>query len=741
MDLSECVFVFPPAGDHPGNNYSYSLGSGYVIALLRAQGIDASQFHCEENLRADECAARVVALSPKLVGFTVFDTNFIACLLIAERIKALSPGVVIVFGGPTSSVHADFIMKRYVCVDVCVRNEGEEVFLDLFQRLCDNAFKVEHSSLVYTKSITYRSDGKVKSNPNANILLNKKDRSICLDAYPSPYLTGIIPPSKAATVGIITARGCNQNCTYCNCAVLSNRTFTMHSVERVVKEIDLISKTISRNETLPIYDDAFSILSSRAKQICQALIDNRIHINLHAITRCDLVDEELLDLMKEAGFVSLGFSLESAVPRILHMIGKVQPPEDVPSGSLEREERFIASLARVASYAKKVGIPRVFSSIMVGLPTETVEEANRTIDAIDAIRDIDLYMHNFLTIYRGTPLYEEHRRYDYRIKKVGRVPVFGITTYPTPQLEAFSKVRISMKSNLALFRPALVRSALRVLSMQVDAVQGRAGFKNVIILGNRISKKCALWMKECVGINANLLHIYKNKEGYAGHSKENLEVLMRNYAPSQNIHNYYLANSPGRCKLILSDSLLLKDEGSEHCVRIAGTREMVSDSSNLANEGDGKTICLDKTTEDYESVVQMLTTLAALADPFEHLCQSRPLPRFSILCMWSKSCSNCEALETAIVDEVGAVRVCWASDPDGSVTEGLSELLEKIQEVKDHANEARGCSACELRNACAKCIAQFAWFRERYCKRMSEGVRQAAELVRTFGLLGEYIGA
>ena len=386
MNLYDCIFVFPPSGPISAitiEQYSYSLGSGYVIAHLQANGVAATQFYSEERLRADECAARIVSFSPQIVGFTVFNTNFIACILIAERIKALRPKTIIVFGGPTSSVFAEFIVQKHECVDICVRNEGEDVFLNLFENLSQRHFTMDYNALTTVKSITYRCDGKARNNPNANILLNMKGRYTCLDRYPSPYLAGIIPPAKAPFTGIITARGCNQNCTYCNCAVLSNRKFTMHSVERVVAEIDFISWHLGQGQVLPIYDDAFSILTERAKQICRTLIENKIRINLQGITRCDLVDEELLDLMKAAGFVSIGFSLESAVPRLLRLVGKVHPPEDVPSDGFEKEEHFIATFAKVASYAKRVGIRTVYSSIILGLPTETVEEATQTINMIE----------------------------------------------------------------------------------------------------------------------------------------------------------------------------------------------------------------------------------------------------------------------------------------------------------------------------------------------------------------------
>ena len=173
--------------------------------------------------------------------------------------------------------------------------------------------------------------------------------------------------------------------------MLYDKKILTHSTNRVIEELDYISNHKNDRNPISIFDDAFTIIPGRAKAICTKLLENKIRLPLSCITRCDTVTEEILDLMKEAGFVSIGFSLESAVPRILRIIGKVHLPEDVPSGSLEKEIRFIDKLKTMSSYAKKIGMSPVFVSIMLGLPDETIEEAQRTMDVVSKL-DIDYYI-------------------------------------------------------------------------------------------------------------------------------------------------------------------------------------------------------------------------------------------------------------------------------------------------------------------------------------------------------------
>ncbi len=138
---------------------------------------------------------------PSVVGLTVYVTNYEASVLLAKAIKRVAPHVIVVFGRPTPSVQATNILQNIEEVDRHIKDY--------------------------------------------------------LDKFPSPYLSGILPVTNNA--GVLTARGCNQNCTYCNCAVLSSRSILTHSVDRVIDELEYISQAgMPPNEEIQIFDDAFT---------------------------------------------------------------------------------------------------------------------------------------------------------------------------------------------------------------------------------------------------------------------------------------------------------------------------------------------------------------------------------------------------------------------------------------------------------------------------------------------------
>jgi radical SAM superfamily enzyme YgiQ (UPF0313 family) len=242
----DALFVFPPGGENADNYFSYHTGSAYIISYLRLNGYLAEQFIWNDYINLENCVRKILMIKARVIGFSVFNSNFLTSVIIAEQIKKISPETVIAFGGPTATTYPEFILGKYKFVDVCFRNESEEVFLQFITHLSDKSFELTRIDLGQIMGISFRDEVKICHNPESKILADNFRIPDFLDKYPSPYLSGVIPGPASFNIGLITARGCNQNCVYCNCAVLSNRRFTTHSVNRVVMRL------ISYQDTLAI---------------------------------------------------------------------------------------------------------------------------------------------------------------------------------------------------------------------------------------------------------------------------------------------------------------------------------------------------------------------------------------------------------------------------------------------------------------------------------------------------------
>ena len=80
-----------------------------------------------------------------------------------------------------------------------------------------------------------------------------------------------------------------------------------------------------------------------------------------------------------------------------------------PTSDLEPEREFVARVRDSVVTAKKYGF-NVGVSIILGLPTETPADGEATLRFVKSL-PIDFYMHNFLWVFPGTPLWETRDRY------------------------------------------------------------------------------------------------------------------------------------------------------------------------------------------------------------------------------------------------------------------------------------------------------------------------------------------
>ena len=731
----DCLFIFSPGGENGSNSFFYNIGCAYIIASLQSHGFRANTYISRQALNLKNCVREILALNPGVIGFTVYNTNFLTSVLIAEQIKKLFPAKIVVLGGPTATSYHDFILERYPFIDICFRNESEETFLQFLSSLSQNKFKLEETDLTSIKGISFKLGDRIIINSDCNILA---DNSACpdyLDKYPSPYLDGVIPGSDAFSTGILTARGCNQHCIYCNCAGLSRNRISTHSVERVISELDYLSGFSDKSKVLSLYDDAFSLIPQRAKAICRAIIENRIRIPLSCITRCDYADEELLDLMKEAGFVSVAFSLESANPKILRILGKVHKPEDEPSDTLDKEKMFIENFGKMASYAKKTGIKSVFASIMTGLPGETLEEANKTIDIIDSCPGIDSCSQNLLTVYHGTPLFNTYSKYGYKLDTPDNNPVFSKTVHPG---DVVRKVKVSAKSQFHEINRSFHSNTLRIISMCYEKNTRKDWFSNIILISDIIDRDFVDWLKMILALNGTLIQIYSDEDTYLSNYQANYENFIRYCTPSLDIRNYYFKNT-GELMFICSHSPFVRTEDDSEVIKICDFRYV---KANLTNTKVSflKVMCKEADEEDSLLAYSFLNEIKEEKDLFTFLINKKPFPYFSNLCRWTKNLSGCNKKNTLFVNNTGGVRLCWAGPEIGKVGQSYDDIINNHESRRKALLEQRKCNSCSARDHCIKCLSPSPLPEEEYCKRqIKSDISRVAELFISIDALKQFI--
>ncbi|MHA2390529.1 MAG: B12-binding domain-containing radical SAM protein [Promethearchaeota archaeon] len=730
-EFIDIMMIFPSGGMFGLSDFKYHLGAAYIIAYLQKNSFSAEQFISTESLNVKECVKKISEYNPKIVGFTVYDTNYMQCVLIGRGLKAYNSNITIIFGGPTPTVQSREIMGSNHSVDICVRGEGEETVLELVKIFSQNNYFYGLNRISNLKGITFRKDNKIIFNQDSDILLLNRKTKNFIDKYPSPYLSGIIPPSEAFFSGLITARGCNQNCIYCNCSVLSKKNIFTHSIDRVIDELKFFNDYKEHKGPISIHDDGFTIIPSRAKEICKRIIENNIKLPLTCVTRCDKITEDLLDIMKQAGFVSIGFSLESAVPRILRIIGKVNLPED-KNKEFSKEKEFLQNLRAMTTYAKKIGFQSIYASIMVGLPTETPKDAQKTLEFVSQL-DIDYYQPNYFHIFKGTPIYQEHKKYGYEVKPVGlENKIFTTNDFP---FDVF-KIKWVPKSTMETNYKVIDFNNLKILTFNPTRPHQKPFFENLIINSDLIKSSLVEWLQENLAINGSIIQIYSNKQqGYRLH-KDNDAVLKNNYSPSLYFESYYWSRNHS----------ILNPMRIDYYSKKTGLPITLKNTFSVLKKYfkgdiiDENIICTENQTKDVQILYDLLGRISKSEDGFNYLLESRPLPFFQKICRWTENYANCLTLETVIVDEDNFLRICWDSDPIGKVGTPYKEIKQNLENLHSEKLKIRGCKACNINYSCFKCLYPDPLSSTEYCKYKKEiDTTNPSNLIITLQMFREFL--
>lgn len=494
----DIVYVCPPSCKQ--KEFEKTIGLAYLEAYIKENGYKGKQFIPKE-LTINEIVNEIIELNPKFVGFSIYDTNYYYCKLLATKIKEKNPNIIIVAGGPTATFNSDLIMNDSLSFDYCQKGYGETAII----KLLDYELKFE-GNLNAIDGLVYRQNGIIMSNKVAVLPQN-------IDMFPSPYLSDIdfFPERKI----VLTSRGCVHNCIYCNCKSMCNRKVSYHSIERVIKELKYISDKEPGTYVL-IGDDAFTLDIDRAKNICQKIIDENINLKLFCETRVDRLDEELLNLLKQAGFVKIDFGLESAVPKILRNVKKIFYDErDI---LCDKEKEFLETMKNAITKTKKLNLDPMVN-IISGLPGENADEALQTLEYIKDLH-INSYSHNYLKIYAGTEIYQEYKKWGYDISQDAYKLPF-VVNYP------YDITKIKPLNN-SVNRNEIVRIKNKLIDVLLNKHESYVFDK---LNRNDISKL------KLININDEIFVWINNIQEIKDVSK----ILVENLVPTNNI-NYIINN-------------------------------------------------------------------------------------------------------------------------------------------------------------------------------------------------------
>ena len=420
------LLVNPPFYRLLGSHYNAnSLGIAGIAAYLNMHGHDAWLYNADfvneadyANLRElfdgfkdyteffknendpiwDEIVEKIIHSGANWVGYTSYTANVTAIDIISRKVKNRKPTIKQIIGG----VHATLdhnVLDKLSGIDFTVQREGEQAMLEL----------VEGKSPKDIVGVVSRDGMGLCNNGDAAVMP--------IDDLPFPErekFYGLTDEEKLMVdvSYICSIRGCPYRCNYCASPFHWKRDKTQYrSPESVIKEMKLLkedywsrykeydysasanigkkaSLKIADNTIVYFVDDVFTVKKQRVKQILRMMIEENLGMNWKCEARTDHLDEEICELMAQAGCVRVKLGFETGSDKVLKDIQKDETKEDMRIG---------------AKMLKDAGVPFT-AYFMAGFPTETDKDLKETINFAKKI-DADYYSLSVLAPYYGTKMY------------------------------------------------------------------------------------------------------------------------------------------------------------------------------------------------------------------------------------------------------------------------------------------------------------------------------------------------
>lgn len=292
----------------------------------------------------------VVALRPRIVGFSVIQIQRKATLWFARRLKTLWDGLVVV-GGPDPSTFKEEYLCGHPYIDAGFLKEAELAFIEF----------LEGKPPAEIPGIVYRG-------PDGAILTNEPDFERSAAVFQPDFDGFDLDRFLLPTLPLSTSRGCHfAKCTFCN----HYKTYSGYYSNDAHRTVDTMEHLSRRYGTrfFHFVDDMLEVESGTA--IADELIRRGLEFNIITYARFEArfqQDATILPRWHKAGIRVIEWGLESASQRVLNMMVK---------GVAVRHVQNILDISSQAGIVNKL-------MLFHNYPGEMVDDLKMTVDFLRA---------------------------------------------------------------------------------------------------------------------------------------------------------------------------------------------------------------------------------------------------------------------------------------------------------------------------------------------------------------------
>ena len=393
------LLINPPIREWAKPNV-FPLGLGYIASVLMREGHEVDVLDINAHrLGPEEVEEKIAGFEFDIAGIGGIVTIYRYVKWLIRILRKHHPDKKIIIGGSVGSSIPETMMKKNK-VDVICIGEGENTVKELVM-----ALEME-GNLSNVKGIWYRdSNGNIHKTLRRPPILELDDISLPawglfpMDIYlrnpvgapnRNKWIDGVSEDRGPLSMNLYATRGCPYQCIYCYHDFMGAR-YRHRSPENVVHEMKVLYDRYAV-DYFHFVDDEFVMYKKFIYRFCKLVkeLSSRAgkRITWGCSGRVNLMTEELIAAMADAGCVLIGYGIESGSQKMLDFIKK--------QVTVEQAKEAVRLTKKYIGWAD--------CSFMIGYPGETKDTIRETIDFCKEL-ELTPEVVFFMTPYPGTELY------------------------------------------------------------------------------------------------------------------------------------------------------------------------------------------------------------------------------------------------------------------------------------------------------------------------------------------------
>lgn len=325
--------------DHP------PMGILYLAACLEKEDFSVKIIDTSFKLTKEETVKIVMKEHPKFIGISTLTSNIRGAVQLVRALRQSGYHGSIGLGGHHITTSDPDFIRRYPIFDFGIVGEAEITLPKLVKKIIRDGQEVKG--------------------------VFQAETPMDLDALPLParHLVDFKRYENFMLNSISASRGCPYKCLFCSLSAVS-KIIRFRNPAAVANEMKEVYR-ITGSRHFMFMDDCFTMNRKYTITLCNEILKQKTKFCWHVQTRVNLVDDELLKLMRKAGCTKILFGVESGNDRVRNKIvnKKISKEQIIKAFKLTRKNRIEGDMY-----------------LMLGFPTETKAELEETINFPKIVR-------------------------------------------------------------------------------------------------------------------------------------------------------------------------------------------------------------------------------------------------------------------------------------------------------------------------------------------------------------------